>query len=243
MTVDPQALGASLRRLMTREQRSSGQHGLAPALQDIVDACVDLFEVTGSGIMLADETDALQYVVATDGQGRLLEVVEGRTMEGPCTDAFVYKTPITVPDVRGDARWPQFRAALADQPEIRAVLGVPVNLGGVSVGTIDVFMDQPHEWTDAEAEALTRYSAVVQATLTSALAAHTAGEQAAHLQYALDYRVVIERAVGYLMASERTDAVTAFNRLRTVARSSRSKIGEVAQELLDTGRLPDGRPD
>jgi len=243
MTVDPEVLGASLRRLMTRDQQRSAQNGFADALQDVVEACVDLFEVTGSGIMLVDETDALRYVVATDGQGRLLETFEAETMQGPCTDAFVYKRPIAVPDVRADTRWPDFRAALADQQELRAVLGVPVNLGGVSVGTVDVFIDEPHDWTDAEAEALTRYSAVVQATLTSALAAHTAGEQAAHLQYALDYRIVIERAVGYLMATDRVDAVTAFNRLRTVARNGRTKIGDVAQRLLDTGRLPEGRAD
>jgi AmiR/NasT family two-component response regulator len=34
------------------------------------------------------------------------------------------------------------------------------------------------------------------------------------------------------------DAVTAFNRLREAARSSRMKIGAVATSLLDAGRLP-----
>jgi GAF domain-containing protein len=214
MTVDPQVLSAGLRRLVTRGQQSGPSNGLLPALQDVVSACVDLFDVTGSGIMLADETNALRYVVASDGQGRLLEIVEAETMQGPCTDAFVYKKPVALTDVREDDRWPDFRAAVIDQPQVRAVLGVPVNLGGVPVGTIDVFLEEPHVWTDAEAEALARYSTVVQTTLTSALAAHTAGEQAAQLQYALDYRIVIERAVGYLMAADRVDAVAAFNRLR-----------------------------
>jgi GAF domain-containing protein len=145
-----------------------------------------------------------------------------------------------VADVRDDDRWPTFRSAVADQPELRGVLGVPVRLSAVPVGTLDVFLDEPHEWTDAETDALTRYSAVAQTTLASALAAHTAGEQAAQLQHALDHRVVIERAIGYLMGRDHLDAVTAFNRLRTAARSNRAKIGQVAQELIETGRLPEG---
>ena len=62
-----------------------------------------------------------------------------------------------------------------------------------------------------------------------------------HGDRAGSYRVVIERATGFLMASERLDAVQAFDRLRQSARSSRRKIGAVAEELLRTGRLPPHR--
>ena len=66
-------------------------------------------------------------------------------------------------------------------------------------------------------------------------------ELAGQLQYALDYRVVIERGVGFLMGRDRIDAVTAFNRLRRAARASQRRIGDVASDLLDTGRLPTDR--
>ena len=75
-------------------------------------------------------------------------------------------------------------------------------------------------------------------TLGAALQAHTAGELARQLQYALDYRVLIERAVGYLMAKDSLDAVGAFNALRTAARSRRTKIGVVSEHVLETGALP-----
>ena len=83
---------------------------------------------------------------------------------------------------------------------------------------------------------------MVATTLTAAVQAHTAGELARQLQYALDYRVVIERAVGYLMAKESLDPVVAFNALRTAARSRRTKIGEVAEHLLEHGALPAEHP-
>ena len=110
-------------------------------------------------------------------------------------------------------------------------------MGGTPVGTLDVYRDRAHEWDESEESALIRYADVIEATLTASLAAHTAGELAEQLQYALDYRVVIERGVGYLMARDGIDAVTAFNRLRRVARSSRRKIGDAAAELLATGKL------
>jgi len=101
-----------------------------------------------------------------------------------------------------------------------------------------VYRAEPHNWDESERRALARYSEVVSTTLTAALRAHTAGELASQLQYALDYRVIIERAVGYLMARDGVDAVSAFNGLRQVARSRRTKIGRVAEELLVTGELP-----
>jgi AmiR/NasT family two-component response regulator len=58
---------------------------------------------------------------------------------------------------------------------------------------------------------------------------------AAQLQYALDYRVVIERAIGYLMATHGEDAVAAFNRLRRRARDGRRRVADLAAEILSGG--------
>ena len=55
---------------------------------------------------------------------------------------------------------------------------------------------------------------------------------AGQLRYALDYRVVIERAVGYLMGAQGLDAVTAFDVLRKRARDSQRRVADVAAELL-----------
>lgn len=234
MRIDESALTDSLRRLATKQDTE----GVTGALQQVVDACVDLFGVTGAGLMVVDEQDLLRYVAASDGHGKALEKTEAETGEGPCTESFISTHVVTTPDVTAEAhRWPRLAAAMSAHP-VRAVLGAPVKLGAIPIGTLDVYLDHVHEWDDSERAALARYAAVIETTLTAALQAHTAGELAGQLQYALDYRVVIERAVGYLMSRERTDAVSAFNTLRTTARNRRTKIGTVAQHLLDTGELP-----
>ena len=70
--------------------------------------------------------------------------------------------------------------------------------------------------------------------------AEQAGELAEQLTYALDNRIPIERATGYLMARDHLDhAAAAFQRLRRAAQADGRLIGEVATDLLRTGRLPD----
>jgi hypothetical protein len=234
MPVDAEKLTASLRALAARPGQGDD---VVSALREVTVACVDLFGVTGSGIMVADEQNITRYVAASDGPGRYMELVESESGQGVCTEAFVDNHVVDSRDVCVDSRWPDFAAAMAGRG-VHAVLGVPVRLGAVPVGTLDVYLDRAHDWDDSERLALARYGGVVATTLTAALRAHTAGELAGQLQYALDYRVVIERAVGYLMATDGVDAAVAFDRLRRAARSSRTKIGEVAEQLLTTGRLP-----
>lgn len=235
MSIDDAALAESLRRL---SQPRDDDGSLTSALNVVVAACVDLFAVDGAGVLLADEQDMLTYAAASDGPGRLLEQTEAEAGEGPCTEAFVKARVVTSRDILAETdRWPTLARVMAGQP-VRAVLGTPVVLGGVPIGTLDVYQERPHDWDDSEVAAIGRYAEVIATTLGAALQAHTAGELARQLQYALDYRVVIERAVGYLMAKESLDAVGAFNALRTAARSRRTKIGLVSEHVLDTGELP-----
>jgi GAF domain-containing protein len=235
MNIDDAALAESLRRL---SQPRDDDGSLTSALQVVVTACVDLFAVDGAGVLIADEQDMLVYAAASDGPGRLLEQTEAEAGEGPCTEAFVKSRVVTSSDVTAETdRWPTLARVMASQP-VRAVLGTPVVLGGVPIGTLDVYKERPHDWDDSEIAAIGRYAEVISTTLGAALQAHTAGELARQLQYALDYRVLIERAVGYLMAKESMDAVGAFNALRTAARSRRTKIGLVSEHVLETGELP-----
>jgi transcriptional regulator with GAF, ATPase, and Fis domain len=231
--VDATKVNESLRRL-------SGQRGesLRDSLQGVIDACVQLFSVTGSGLMIADEQSILRYAVATDGPGRVLEEVQLETGEGPCVDTFVKDSLTVTEDLAVDQRWPRVAERMAPLG-VHAMLGVPVRLGGVTVASLDVYLDSPHNWDRTEQRALMRYGEVVSALTEAALAAQQAGELADQLNYALDHRVPIERGIGYLMSRDGVDHAAAFNRLRRAARSSRRRIGDVAEELLRVGRLPD----
>jgi GAF domain-containing protein len=231
--IDAGALAASVRRL----EAQAGGLVLADSLQRVIDACVQVFPVDGSGIMLADEQGVLRYAVASDGPGRHLEQVQIDVAEGPCVDTYVADAPVNTGDLVGDARWPALGPRMAGRG-VGAVLGVPVHLSGLCVGSLDVYRRSAREWDTSEGEALQRYGHVVEAMIAAALSAEQAGELADQLTYALDHRLPVERGIGYLMARDGLTQPQAFSSLRGAARSSRRKIGDVARHLLETGRLP-----
>lgn len=235
-SIDATALAASLRRLEATQANTV----LEESLQRVVDACTQMFDISGSGLMLADEHSDLRYAVYTDPTSRLLEDAQLETGEGPCVDTFIRDAITATPDVVTDDRWPVLTTRIADSG-IHAVLGVPVHLSGIPVASLDIYLDREHVWDAAEQHALSRFADVAEAMLATAVTAEHAGVLAAQLNYALDYRIPIERGIGFLMARDHLDHVAAFNRLRATARTTRRKIGDVAQTLLDTGHLPGER--
>lgn len=227
--IDRVALERSLSAL--REHGSEGQ--LIDALQQVLGATCELFSASGAGLMLVDESSALCSVAATDEAGRRLEERQEQVGHGPCVDALVLDQITQTPDLAEDERWPQLVPELP-RAGVRAVLGVPVRLNGVAVGALNVYRHQPHAWGPSEITALSSYGGLIEGVLRTALQAHQRTQLAEQLQHALDNRVVIDRAVGVIMARERVDPVTAFNQLRSRARSSERKIVDLAEELLSS---------
>ena len=232
--VDAAALTSSLRRLT--EQRD--QSDLYASLRRVIDFSGQLFAVNGGGLMLADERGELHYVVASSGPSQLLEQAQLDTGQGPCIDTFVRDEITVTTDLARDERY-QRVAPLVVPHGVGAVLGVPVRLSDVPIGTLDLYVDRPYDFDQSEIEALSRYGQVVEAMIHAAVTASHAGNLADQLTYALEYRVPIERGIGYLMARDRIAHAEAFQKLRTAARSARRRIGDVAAELLETGFLPD----
>jgi GAF domain-containing protein len=230
--IDPKALEASVGSLRERIEAQP----LTDALQGLLSATRVLFDASGAGVMFVDEGSMLRAIAATDEPGRLLESLQEETGEGPCVDALVLDRIVHSVDLSQDPRWPKL---LPDLPEhgVRAVLGVPVHAGSVTVGSLNVYRDAPREWDASEIQALATYAGLMEQLLETALHAEQATQLAEQLQHALDNRVLIERAVGMIMGREGIDAVAAFNRLRHAARSSERKAADVAAEILEGASL------
>jgi GAF domain-containing protein len=230
--VDPKELERSLSRLRARDRAVP----VAEALEQVLDGTRVLFGATGAGLMAIDEGRALCHLAATDEAGRVLEATQERVGEGPCVDALVYGEIVHTKDLAEDERWPRLKPEVPDAG-VRAVLGVPVHVAGESVGALNVYMDEPYEWDDSDVRGLQSYAELVGSLLTTALQAEERSKVIDQLQRALNNRVVIERAVGMVMGREDVDAVTAFNRLRTTARSRRQRVAELAEEVLQGASL------
>jgi GAF domain-containing protein len=238
--IDEEALRSSLQRL----RQATFDADLPGVMKRAVNAVHGVFGCSGAGIMFMTETGRLSYVAASGETGRQLEEAQASAGQGPCYDSYVYAREVASADVHNDSRWPDLPAYLPE--EVRAVFGVPILLSGSPAGTLNVYRDVPNDWNDSDAGALRAYGDLIAEVVGSALAARENSVLAGQLRYALDYRVTIERAVGYLMGAQGLDAVTAFDVLRKRARDSRRRVADVASEILthaDTSGHSDRRPD
>jgi GAF domain-containing protein len=229
MPVDSERLQQTLAHLRSSDL---GAVGVAVALQRIVDDAQAVFEVTGTGLMFMDDGQVLRYVAASDDPGRVLEVAQEEHGVGPCVDALINDIVVVVTNMEHDARY-SLIAPIVVPVGVRSVLGVPVHIGGASVGSLNVYCNEPTEWDESATDALRAFVSVVETVIAGALLSDRQSNVVEQLEHALQHRVTIERAVGIIMEREQLDAVSAFNTLRDRSRSQRRKVADVAQEMLD----------
>jgi GAF domain-containing protein len=228
--IDSERLEKTLTRLRSSDVSASG---VAVALQRVVDDAQAVFGVTGTGLMFMDDEQVLRYVAASDDAGRVLEVAQEEHGVGPCVDALINDVIVAVTDVQDDKRYAPI-APVVVPVGVRAVLGVPVHIGGTSVGSLNAYCDVPNDWDDSARDALRAFVSVIETIVSGALLSERQSNVVEQLEYALANRVAIERAVGIIMQREQIDAVSAFNQLRHEARRQRRRVTDLAHELLES---------
>lgn len=233
MHVEEDALQRTVGQLA---QRHLSALDLRSACEVVVGAMPGLFHADGSGILVVDDTHVLRYVASTDSGAQLLEAIQESTGRGPCVESLVEDHPVAVTDMLVDERWPDLGSLLASNG-VRAVLGVPVRIGGVPVGSLNVYAAEPRVWDQSDQSALSMIESVVERLLTGAVFSERQEELIGQLQRALEARVTIERAVGIVMAIEDADATEAFERIRRVARSARRSVRDVSADVIEWRKL------
>jgi GAF domain-containing protein len=222
-----------LHRTLKKLEGLEGETPLLEAIKHAVDSAAALFSVTGAGVMFLDDAQLLHYAAASDGHGRELEQAQTRAGTGPCVQALVTDEVVKTENVTTDERWPQIHAELRET-RVRAVLGVPIHLGGSVAGSLDAYCDSEHRWDDQEVEGLQAYARLIERLLLTAMRAERHERTVQQLEHALEHRVVIERAVGILMERHGLTSLAAFERLRSAARNSRRRAADVAAEIVAT---------
>ena len=233
MPIDPADLVISIARLW----RMDFDRGLDRTLRQVMDTANNLLDANGAELMLADSNGQLRRASASNQQVQDLEEHQDRAALILSAAALATRTPISVRDIHQDPDSYELRAVLHDA-RIVAALTVPIELNGDPIGTLGIYSATPRDWTDNEVSGVQAYAGIVANLLAAAVAAQVQGKRAAQLQTALDHRTLIEQAKGILMAKQGIDAALAFDLLRTVARSTRRPIVDVAHDLIAGHPLP-----
>jgi GAF domain-containing protein len=228
MTLSEGGLRQALDQLADLKQ---GPVTLEDALERVVAAADALFGVEGTALMLIDRDQVLRNLAVSDELAGPLEELQAVHGEGPCVDAFDGKEPVGAGDLAAEDRWPDFSPAAVERG-LRAVLASPIPYSDQAVGVVAVFAGGPHDWTDAEGEAIVAFTELVALLILNAMEARERGRVAGELQVALDSRVVIEQAKGVLVGRHGLTTRQAFERLRRAARDQRRPLAEVSRAVV-----------
>ncbi|MEV8015565.1 GAF and ANTAR domain-containing protein [Streptomyces sp. NPDC086554] len=204
-------------------------------LHTLAEHCVDLLDVSAAGVLLSTPTGQVVDAAASDERIRVLEMNSIEWDEGPCRDCVLGGQQ--VPDVPLDTeaarkRWPRF-APCAVELGLTSVVAAPLRLHDQVIGALNLFRSEPGP---LDAPQLRLGQALADTATIGVLQQRAVSEQmvvSAQLQSALDSRIVIEQAKGYLAHRRRTGVEEAFTVMRQYARSHNARLTDVARQVLE----------
>jgi ANTAR domain len=183
-------------------------------------------------------SDGPARTVAASGPLALqLDSLQYRDDAGPCLHAARTGEPVRA--VHGDdPRWPGFGAALAASG-CEGVWSHPLPLAPAAA-SLNLYL--PAGGDPRRREAAAAVAEAVAAPVANVWLYEEAVRTAENLRAALEFRAVIEQAKGILMERLKTTADGAFDTLVRVSNDTNTKLRDVAQAVVDTGRVPPDGP-
>jgi hypothetical protein len=212
----------------------AGERG-APAADRLCLACLPLLGVDAAAISLIDDGESRGTFGASDVAARLLDSLQFTAGEGPCLEAAQIMAPVLVADLHAqdEPRWPAFKDA-AERAGVRAVFALPIRVGMIGLGALDLFRSTPGALSAAQlTDALMVADAAAQILLDLVDESSTTtgrGEPLAQwAQVASLSRAEVYQATGMIMAQLDLPPAAALVRLRAYAFANELTASEVAQ--------------
>ncbi len=172
------------------------------------------------------------HTAAFTGEGAMtVDEWQYQQGHGPGLAAAAANITVTVPDMAGESRWPDW-ANRAIDAGVHTSISVGLPLHESVSGAFNVYATTPHAFDEDAvilAETFAGYAAVAMA---NAHLYDSATTVAYHTQAALDSRAAIEQAKGIIMAERHCSADEAFAVLAKVSEYSNRTLAEVAATLV-----------
>lgn len=243
----PAAVGASrerglLRAFVEAADTLVDDYDITDMLHQLAVHCVELLDAAAAGFMLSDQRGSLQVIASSTERTRLLELFQIQADEGPCLDGFRTGELVLVPDLADAAdRWPNF-APEALQEGFRSVHAVPMRLRHQVIGALNLFGSRPGLLDEQDLSVARALADVATIAILQERAVRNSEVLTEQLQTALNNRITIEQAKGVLAHARNVNMDQAWELIRDHSRSTRTRAGEIAHQLV-TGHLrPDALP-
>lgn len=170
---------------------------------------------------------------ATGERAEACDRAEQAAGDGPCLEASRRQEVITVPDVRGDDRWPAWHdATLAAGFGSAAALPAPAPDGLDLRLAINLYRPEPGDWDPDVLHDVGRFAEDAALAVAVAARVQEQGRVNEDLKLAMAARTVIDQALGVIMAQNRCGPEEAFGILRRASQARNQKMREIAAEIV-----------
>jgi GAF domain-containing protein len=209
----------------------------APGVEETIDAVVQFalqaLNCTYAGVALHRRGSKPEIAAVTDPVVAEVYELQIDHQDGPLVTALRDRSNILIRDTTAETRWPLWTAKVA-QLGVRSVLDVSLTTGvgpTASVGVLGLYSPDPDAFgpdDEAIAHILARHASVAVAT----------ARHEETMAQAVDARKLVGQAMGILMERFDVDGDRAFAILKRYSQDNNTKLRDVAQQLIDTRKLP-----
>lgn len=206
-------------------------YDMTHVLHELTDQVVDVLGIGGAGVCVANDDGRLLFVAATDGNVAVIEEQQVVRQQGPCHQAYRTGESVLVPDLAADQRWPAYRELALDRGCL-AVAGLPMPVHERRIGALNLYCGDVHAWDDRELQVAQLLANMASGYILNHAELGSSRTLTRQLRKALDSRTVIEQAKGILSGRHGIAPGQAFDRLRTHARSTNTRLNDVCRRVV-----------
>ncbi|MGV9679940.1 GAF and ANTAR domain-containing protein [Nocardia sp. NPDC003482] len=207
----------------------AGGGGVAGACR----ASVRVLPVQRAAIVIDEQHAGVQPWCSSDAVAAGVEAVQATVGEGPAVDAVATGVPVPVRDLAGPGdRWPGFADALAGTRVSGAMVAVPLRLGALRFGALDLYRDEPGPLDATALSAGLHIADLITAQLVLARSRRFGTDlDDDWLEQPMASRA-IHQAAGMVVAQSNVTVPDAYARLRAYAFGHGMSLAEVAHAVV-----------
>ncbi|TRY18345.1 GAF and ANTAR domain-containing protein [Tessaracoccus rhinocerotis] len=209
--------------------------GDEPMAQAVAAAAIAMVPGARWCSITVQEKDRFRSLVASDELAKRVDQIQYEARTGPCLEAITSERIIVVKDLREETRWPGYSGPTAELG-VRSIYSHPLHLldDERSTAGLNLYSDEVGAF-DASSHPMTTVLATYAALGISTVITRDRSEQ---LEKALRTNRGIAMAMGVLMSAHDVDSEDAFSLLRIASQSTNRRISDIAEEVIETRRLP-----
>ncbi|POX38903.1 transcriptional regulator [Streptomyces sp. Ru73] len=208
-------------------------------LERFAGRCVQLLDVSAAVVLCAPPGERLRAVAASEADPALAGLLDAAPLEGPARESYRTAAPVAPVDLTGTAvRWPRFTEQ-ARAAGYRFAGAVPLARRGQADGSVLLLSAGSVPVPETEVRLGQAMARVVAVTLCRQDALDAYRRINDQLRTALQSRVVIEQAKGFLAHRTGSSLEEAFEAMRGHARRHGRRLRDVARDVVERALMPE----